>query len=430
MRASLSLALLLTAALVGMHVPRSFTLLYVFSLLSVWLAVHLDQQIAKVFRRLYAFRVPLLILLLFSSAYVAGMLHWQLWTWRSDRLDIVNALILPVLLFSTGVAAVSWPQSLRIRVLLAYGIGGLVYVLLALWLARTPSWDLTQTFIEEIPVPWGSTGSMNVRSVEQNVFPSLLLLPAALLILLRPFREINISRILLFGVIWILAAHANWSLDGRMGWVVCALASLPVAVQIAGRLTPRMWSWMRRQPLLALPLLVSIGSLLIFFVASRLAANPNPELFCDERFALFSAMLARLDQAPWGGRLLRVPFVGCDSQVQYLLALHGGNILQAHNVLLDIYFNVGVIPSFLLLAFLAICCWRCRCWLVGLCRSPDWQSSMRWGWICLLTVQWLFQPLLYSDGLLYYLSFFCLGVFLAEAVCRSSYSSTSTFQSG
>jgi len=45
----------------------------------------------------------------------------------------------------------------------------------------------------------------------------------------------------------------------------------------------------------------------------------------------------------------------------------------------------------------------------------DWQVSLRWGWLCLLLCQWLFAPLLYSDGLLFYLSFFLLGLFAVES---------------
>ena len=49
-------------------------------------------------------------------------------------------------------------------------------------------------------------------------------------------------------------------------------------------------------------------------------------------------------------------------------------------------------------------------------RRWDWQDSLRWAWFCLLASQWLFQPLLYSDGILYYLSFFLLGLFCLESL--------------
>jgi hypothetical protein len=44
----------------------------------------------------------------------------------------------------------------------------------------------------------------------------------------------------------------------------------------------------------------------------------------------------------------------------------------------------------------------------------DWQHALRWCWVCLLAVQWLFQPLFYSDGLLYYFTFLVIGLTAQE----------------
>jgi hypothetical protein len=42
-------------------------------------------------------------------------------------------------------------------------------------------------------------------------------------------------------------------------------------------------------------------------------------------------------------------------------------------------------------------------------RRLDLHFAVRWGWLVFLACQWMFNPLLYSDGILYYLTFFLMG---------------------
>lgn len=137
---------------------------------------------------------------------------------------------------------------------------------------------------------------------------------------------------------------------------------------------------------------------------------------CDERISLFGSMLRRLSQAPWGGRLLRVPYVLCgQDSAEAWLAVAGGTVTMAHNVIFDIYFSVGWLATALLLIALAIPCGQVGVGLFWAGSRWSWHVVWRWSWFVLLVCQWSFQPLLYSDGLLYYFSFFVLGLFAAEA---------------
>jgi hypothetical protein len=138
------------------------------------------------------------------------------------------------------------------------------------------------------------------------------------------------------------------------------------------------------------------------------------EGFCDERLFLFASMLGRLHQAPWGGRLLEVPVWNCGRQLLILSAAKVGTLNMAHNVLLDIYFTVGFLPVLLLLGALFSPVLAAFRGFLSSWPFWDWQISLRWGWLCFLACQWMLQPLQYSDGLLYYFSFFILGLFLVE----------------
>jgi hypothetical protein len=253
---------------------------------------------------------------------------------------------------------------------------------------------------------------MNVRSVEQNAYPALLLFPPALLLLGdRTSRGRQLLGMVFLGLS-LLGAHAVWALNGRLGWLALALAFLPVLGLVLSKLRH------------GLRLGVIIGIAVLFtgvlwargsILGSVQTAGIWSQGFCDERLSLFAGFLTRLHQAPWGGRLLRVPFHVCGQTGQLFLAAKGASLEQVHNVVLDIYFNVGIGPVVFLLSVLIpvlavvirgfVLAWPLR----------DWQLLLRWGWLCFLGCQWLFQPLLYADGLLYYFSFFVLGLLVVEA---------------
>jgi len=399
---------------VGLHVPRSFTLLYVLIALIFGLSRRQIRDVVPEAREFHRWQLTVLLLVLFSATYCLGMVFWGFWTWSSDRLDLINALLLPALLFVAGLQAASLGRMWSTRLLLAYALGAVLYPLIALMLAREPWWAWGQIFPSEIRVPWGASTVMNVRSVEQNAYPALLLLPPALLLLIRPGQRAHRLLVTVLVGLGLLGAHVVWSLNGRLGWLALLCAGLPIVGLVAAGPGRQAFHWWRKPAVL---LLLALGALSTFLKLRSLIGSANQGIwsqgFCDERFGLYGAMLTHLHHAPWGGRLLRVAFDGCGTPMSF--AAEGAQLKMAHNVVLDVYFDVGLISTLLLLAaVLPPLVVTLRGFLLSWLHW-DWQVSLRWGWLCLLLCQWLFAPLLYSDGLLFYLSFFLLGLFAVES---------------
>jgi len=400
---------------VGLHLPRAYAVLYGLSAVVAVLAIGKSAQPPQ--RSLLgvwiAWRQSLALCALFSVAFVAGFLGWGFWSWSADRADIINALMLPTLLFWAGLQLGSWKRGFNTSLLLAYTLGSLVYVLLALAWSRTPWWNLQQVFPSAITVPWGSEGPLNVRSVEQNGFAALLLLgPAITLFFTRAFGLARLAAVALVAAA-LLGGHAVWALDGRLAWLALVLSLLPAL--------PRLWGWLRgvvaTRGTVGVTSAVLLGGALIYGLRALISQAASPiwsQGLCDERFGLFAAMLSKLHEAPWGGKRLVVVFATCGTPIPVTLAEEGGAINAAHNVFLDLYFAVGVVPVLLLLLFLARPLWGVIRGFVAQLPYSDWQHALRWCWVCLLFVQWLFQPLLYSDGLLYYFTFLVIGLMAQE----------------
>ena len=414
-----NIAALLLIGCVGLHLPRSFTLLYGFAGVIAALVFLTGQgSDLKTGGVHLSKRRSTLLLVLFAVSYGIGMVWWGFWRWPADALDLVNAMILPGLLFFVGSQAAALSRTWFTRILLSYSLGGVVYGLAALAVARQPWWNLSQIFPLTIHVAWGSLVEINVRSVEQTAFPALLLIAPALWLLGAPASAHHRRLGMMLLALGALGAHVVWSLNGRLGWLSLLLSIAPLGWVLGSKLFSRLSrSWLK---LASIVFFAVIALLFGWYLLSPLAIQDSgswSQRLCDERFSIFGSILMRLHQAPWGGRSLVVPFSLCgDHSSSLVLAAKGGVIAAVHNVILDIYFNVGWIPVVLLLAaiipnLLAVF-WGF--WLAW--PRWDWQVVLRWSWVCFLAFQWLFQPLLYSDGLLYYFSFFVLGLLSVQAV--------------
>lgn len=364
-------------------------------------------------------RAVLCLLVLFSAAYVSGMMWWGFWTWSSNSLDILNALLLPFLLFLAGLKAALLPRSWSTCIFLAYALGGLLYGVAALAVAREPWWNLLQGFPLSIDVAWGSPSAINVRSVEQTSYPALLLLAPALMMVATGCSVAQRNLGVLFIGISCIAAHVVWSLNGRLGWLALLLAVAPIVFRrclVGGGL------WLGCFPRASVAAVASAVLLSVIVTFAGIVSGKYVQSvgwsqgLCDERMSFFGAMLIRLPWAPWGGRILQVPYSLCGSESTHgLLAAKGGTVTMAHNVILEIYFSVGLLPSLLLLAAVSLPLLRILRGFASLWAQWDWQVAIWWGWLCFLVCQWTFQPLLYSDGLLYYFSFFVMGLFVVAA---------------
>lgn len=401
----------LLAFAIGLHLPRSFSLLYVLAAWILWRSRR--QGGAALLAWLRPWWPLLVITALYSLSYASGMLQWRLWQWPADRSDLINAVLLPSLLLLAGLAAGRLVQrrgwQLPVVLLLSYSLGSLLYALLALAVSRQPWWDLSQGFAVEVQVPWGNRVGMNVRSVEQNAIPALLLLPVGLVALLPPRGQRRRRGLLLLTLLpGLLGLHAILAFQGRLGILALLLACLPLAAAGLRRLGQRRAAG----GVLLLALAAASGPL--HRLVGGGAAVGWAQGLCDERFSLYLAILARAGSAPWGGRQLVVPYQLCDGSPG-LLAPEHGSVGLAHNVILDVFRDTGLLPALLLLAallpllLLALRGFLHR-WHDG---GWSWPIAWLWGWFVLLLGQWCFSPLLYADGLLFALSFFVIAVLAA-----------------
>ena len=88
-----------------------------------------------------------------------------------------------------------------------------------------------------------------------------------------------------------------------------------------------------------------------------------------------------------------------------------------HNVLLDIYVRVGWLPLLLLSLALLPLLWRgLQAVVAGLSDGEQRGGALlAFSLLLCLTVQWLFQPLIFADGLLFYFGFLLLGFLAAKS---------------
>ena len=379
------------AFVLGLGLPRSFLLLDAVLAGSAWLAL----------RRPGPRPSGLLIwsglwLLLFGLSYAGFQVGWQVWSPPREHLaEIVAVVLLPAAALAVGWLLPRFGRSLGSGLILAYASGALLYALLSLALSRTPWWNLAQTFVHDVRVPWGPQQWLNMRSVEQRAFLALAFAPVALPLLLRP-RQRRPWLALLLLVLAGLAAHTAWALQGRIGLGVLGMAALPWLALVPRR------AWR--------------GGLALAVAAAAGAALLSGRI-CDERWWLQATFLRHLAAAPWGGRLIRFDYRDCRPDVvNHFGSFPGSSAFSPHNLVLDVYNDVGWLPSLCLL--LAVLPLLIRL-LIAFGRAFstlgwDWQLALRWSFLSLLVVEWLLQPFLYSDQLMCSIGFVLAGALLAE----------------
>ena len=392
--------------LVGLHLPKAFTLLYL-----LYAALFWQTRNAPVVapRRLW----PLLPLAVFSVGYVWASLHYGLWSLQGrDLLDLISMLALPCGGVWLGARlAQCWTPRQLSGIWLAYGLGALAYVWLVLLLGR----DVFSTSLLEIwtqhrdlsiAVPWGQQGVMNVRSVEQNASFAVAWMFPGLWLLLRKEHPRLAQLMVAAGLLGLLAVLA---FHGRIGLLVGLLSLLPLAWAVSSeRIGAHQSLKLSVWALFGLGgfLLLSLVSLLWGRgdITSRLLARVY-----DERLDRFLAFLTHIPDTLWGGQRLSFEYFEQQRQVWVGFDASAGDLL--HNVPFDLVVRVGLIPAIaLLLAVVPLLCRSIR-QLGQLLRDPASRGHalITAGFLIVLTVQWLFQPLIYADGLLFYFGFFGLG---------------------
>jgi hypothetical protein len=382
--------LFVALALLGFALPRSFALMYFCFGTVLWM-----------WRSRPTPPLPWLLhwsaacLLLFGLAYALMQWVWGVWSpvlaWLPE---IAAVVVLPPAGLLSGWLLGQWGSRQGSRAMVVYALGCLAYAALCLALSRSPWWNLDQTFDLLIRVPWGPEEWRNVRSVEQRGFLALALLPVAWTMLQtappKPLQALLLA--VMAGVGW----HVSWATQGRLGYAALLIASLP---------------WL----LLLRPKWLQGLALLLAGAAASIAWSQG--WFCDERYALMLGFVRRMPQALWGGRQLAFPYASCASETWlHFGSFPGANASLAHNVALDVYNDAGIFALLCLAAAIIPLLWSVLRGFVVVFSQSGYGSGLglRWSLFSVLLIEWIFQPLLYSDQQMFVMGFVLLGFILAE----------------
>jgi len=409
-----SVVLIIVFALIGAHVPKSFSLLYlalVISGLLSWCLAPRSLPPLPVKQRRLLHTVQVMVSL-FSCTYPLAMLHFGFWQLTGRQiLDVVSAVVLPSALLWWGAYWGRRDIRLFVACLLSYGFGGLVFLVSALLKTWDFNWFQPHADAGSLLMAWGSEASMNVRSIEQNGILNLVLLPVGLVLLLR-------KRYWPGGLVLIVAFVGWLSIlplaHGRLWIVSLALACWPLVCFAVLNLLSRFTAadWTRR--LIAGVLLMTVAGFLI-------ALWPHRSMFCDERFSMYMRALEHWPALGAGGRILEFQAPLCADNGTLTLVLRGGppgSTTMLHSVPLDVMATIGFWPALPMLIFLGIafyafiqfsCLWLHFFFVNRSLSQAGIPLLVLWSFSAVIFPQWLFQPLIYGDGLLYYLSYAILG---------------------
>jgi len=163
--------------LLGLNFPKSFTLLALLLTGGLWIGrYHIKRA-----RGQPVIKVLVLSHILFGLSF--SVRQYQLGYWNQGLQsvsDVLTYTLLPSACLVFGfVARQRWiGRSAVTTAAIAFAMGGLLYVLIALGISRDPWWNVAEVFPSGVTVPWSQHGqfAQNVRSVEQRAFPALMLL--------------------------------------------------------------------------------------------------------------------------------------------------------------------------------------------------------------------------------------------------------------
>lgn len=402
----LTFLLVVLFSLIGAHVPKAFSLLYL-ALLATWLiAVFVDSKPLTPLpdNQLRLIRSVQVFVLFFSLTYPLTMLHFGFWALKSSDIpDLVSSVLLPNGMLWWGIYLTRRNLFLFNICLFCYSIGALIFLAFALFQTSGFYWFAPRLDPGSLFMPWGVQPSMNVRSVEQNGILCVVLLPLSLYSFVSHRRRIGllflfISLVALLGVLPL--AHGRlWILSILIAFWPCLCFIL---VQ-SSFVFPAFLGKLRHKSAFIAPALAFVTYVLWHYRIS----------FCDERLFMFKEAFVRWKSLFQGGRSLTFTFDLCGGVGSALLSLSnvpGAEVLMLHSVPLDVLASVGLFAAFPMFVFLIIAILRyLRFALYWLSRDvyngKSFQMFYIWSFIAALFPQWLFQPLQYGDGLLYYLSY-------------------------
>jgi hypothetical protein len=121
--------------------------------------------------------------------------------------------------------------------------------------------------------------------------------------------------------------------------------------------------------------------------------------------------------SPTGGRLISFPYKSCIQSERLVFgSFPSSSSFTPHNVILDVYNDSGIIPFLLLLIPVVALLIVLLSFFIKSFRANTQNCflQLRWSIFCLLLTQWMVQPFLYTDQLMFSLGFLFIGLMISE----------------
>ena len=379
------IAIPLLAFVFGLGFPKSFTLLYICLLVAVAKVIRTPgRPIPR------AISIACISLIAFGIAYALIQIYQGVWSPPAQfKAEIAAVSLLPWSCLLVGWKIAPSRGYLMAKTTIAYMAGCLIYALLSLSITEVMASDLPQNVLR---VPWGNEAFLSIRAIEQRAFLSLPLLPLSCYLGLCATNKLaRIISFLMFmmgslALVFTIAAHS------RIGFLVLLISLGPYLTLLQPRIRV---------------------ALLGFISAFALYLAKFTRILCDERIYLVSSFISHMPNAPMGGRVLVFSYADCDPKLMNQFgSFEGSDAFSPHNVILDIYNDAGIIPFIFLFSAIII--------IVGLflfsflqafrySLLPDLCVFLIWGVFSTLLVEWISQPFLYTDQLMFTLGFLFIG---------------------
>ena len=375
----------------GLGIPKSFSILYAVLLVFGCKAIFSGSPRPPAWVLVIAS-----FLFLFGFSYAGAMVWHGVWyPWQKWLREISAIVFLPAGCFLGGWLYGVFSSKSVNRILISYMAGALIYALISVFISHQPWWNLSQTFSHVLRVPWGEQQWLSTRAVEQRAFLSLAILPIVFVNLVR-YRGFHWSTLCLGLAAASSGYYVGYTTQSRIGIFTLILSMIPCF-------------WLFKPKILRRSLLLcALSAGLILVISGHV---------CDERVYLQSQFILHMPTALMGGRQLHFPYASCiPSEKLVFGSFEGSSAFTPHNLLLDIYNDAGLIPFSLFLAAIILLSVRLFRGFHQSLSLYGWSSTiaLRFSIASVLVVQYLAQPFLYTDQLMFSLGFFFFGSMLFE----------------
>lgn len=392
--------------LIGSHIPKSSTLFFVLLAVLAW-------RCRKIRPVRFGLRWSVVCIFAFSIGYVIISVHHGLWSLSGrDLLDVVSLLVLPSASVWIGAKAGAHYSARSMAIALAsYSICALAYSLITLVYSRVFVQELGLLGLLPSSYPVHSLFSLdkliNVRSIEQNASFAAAFLPLSILSIRKGqsvARSIFLCFIALLGLVGILVGIAFSGrlviLSALISWFFLFIAWPPVRYFAQHTMQ-------KKFNVIAATVCFSVGAILFSLVSPR-------QYVYDERIDRYKGFASSFLMYPNGGNRMRFRWLdSVTGEVVMYDALGGGSDSSSlmHNVIMDVFVRVGWFPaSMLCLGIAPLLLFAVRNLVAGYVSNASFiVLSVASAFLVCWAVQFLFQPLIYSDGLLFYFGLLLLG---------------------